>query len=299
MLDRSITGQSGETKPTELKPSLNIRTWCCAPLIAAGEFVGFMTLSERVNGVPFSNEDFDLIKTIADQAAASLLNLKLSERLQTAKQLETFQMVSAFFVHDLKNLAGALSLTLQNLPVHFDNPEFRKDTLKMISQSVDKINTLCSRLSNLSQKLELHKNEVDLNELITNALTHLSGGVKGSLVQNLRPVPKVLMDAEQIQRVLTNLILNAGEASDHKGTIRIESDHRNGWVEFSVKDDGCGISEDFLEESLFRPFKTTKKKGLGIGLFQCKRIVDAHEGKIEVESKPGKGSTFRVMLPKK
>ena len=101
--------------------------------------LGLLTLNEKLTKDPFSIEDFDLLKAISDQAAASLLNIKLSEHLIQAKKMEAFQALSAFFVHDLKNLASTLSLTMQNLPAHFDDPEFRRDAMATISKSVAKI----------------------------------------------------------------------------------------------------------------------------------------------------------------
>jgi len=116
---------------------------------------------------------------------------------------------------------------------------------------------------------------------------------------DFQPLPCLTLDVEQIQKVMTNLILNANEAVGNVGEIRITTEQRNGWAIFSVTDTGCGMSKEFVERSLFRPFKTTKKQGIGIGLYQSKMIVEAHQGRIEVETEEGKGSTFRVMLPLK
>ena len=105
------------------------------------------------------------------------------------------------------------------------------------------------------------------------------------------------LDPEQIQNIVTNLVLNAHEAIGTRGQIRVQTARQNGWAILTVTDSGCGMSEEYLRHSLFRPFRTTKKGGTGIGMFQCKMIVEAHRGKIEVESQPGKGSSFRVRLP--
>jgi putative PEP-CTERM system histidine kinase len=269
----------------------------CVPLVAGRELVGLMTLNERVTKEPFTVEDFELLKTFADQAAAALLNLNLSERLVKAKEMEAFQSVSTFFVHDLKNLASRLSLTLQNLPAHYEDPAFRKDLLRVISQSVDNIDGMCSRLSPLSQVLELKPAETDLNALVRNTLEGLSQSVKGRVTQDLQTVPTISLDEEQIQKVLVNLVLNANEATGDNGEIRVVTEDRNGWTVMSVADNGCGMSREFMSHSLFKAFQTTKKKGLGIGLFHCKKIVEAHGGRIEVESTEVKGSTFRVVLP--
>ena len=269
----------------------------CVPLVAGREVVGIMTLNERLTKEPFSFEDFELLKTVADQAAGSLLTLNLSQRLMEAKEMEAFQTLSAFFLHDLKNLASTLSLTMQNLPEHFDDPAFRHDALRAISHSVAKIHAMCSRLSLLSQTLELEKTEADLTELVAATLAGLNGCFKASLIQDLRSVPRLVIDPQQMRKVLTNLVLNANESVESDGEIRVTTETRNGWVVLSVSDNGCGMSREFMERSLFRPFQTTKEQGLGIGLFHSKRIVEAHGGWFEVKSKEGKGSTFQVILP--
>jgi putative PEP-CTERM system histidine kinase len=271
----------------------------CVPLFAGNEFLGMMTLNNRLTNEEFSLEDLDFLKTIADQTAASLLNLKLSEDLRKAKEMEAFQTMSTFVVHDLKNLASTLSLTMQNLPIHFDNPDFRDDALRIIGQSVTKVNSMCNYLSMLGKKIELKKVETDVNMLINTCLTCLNGSTKVSLIQDLNLVSKVMIDPEQVQKVLMNLLLNANEAIGNGGKIQLTTEQRDGWVILSVSDNGCGISKEFMEKSLFRPFKTTKRQGIGIGLFQSKMIVEAHQGRIEVESEEGKGSTFRVYLPLK
>jgi len=267
------------------------------PLNAGGAFLGLMSVGDQVSDVPFSVEDLDLLNTISVQLAGSLLNLKLADQVRQTREKEAFQTVSAFMIHDLKNLASKLSLTVENLPGHFDNPEFRKDALSVISQSVKKINDMCSSLSVLSQEIEINRAEIDLNNLVSSAASSLNGCLKGPLIQNLLPLPNVSIDAEQFQKVLTNLILNANEAMADGEEIQIATEQRNDWVVIAVKDSGCGMSEEFIERCLFRPFKTTKKQGMGIGLFQSKKIIEAHEGKIEVESQEGKGTTFRIFLP--
>jgi putative PEP-CTERM system histidine kinase len=211
--------------------------------------------------------------------------------------MEAFQRMSAFFVHDLKNVASTLSLTIQNLPVHFDNPDFRNDAVRTISESLDRINGMSSRLSSLGEKLELQRRRADLNALIKDTLLSLNGCQKALLIQDLQPIPRVLVDSEQIQKVVVNLVLNANEAVNSTGEVKVATMQQDGFVVFSVSDTGCGMTPEFIEKSLFRPFQTTKRKGMGIGLYQSKMIVEAHGGKIEVESEEGRGTTFRVMLP--
>jgi putative PEP-CTERM system histidine kinase len=269
----------------------------CAPLIAGQQLLGLMTVSNRLGNLPFSVHDLDLLKTFADQAAATLLNRKLSEQLVRAKEMEAFQTMSAFFVHDLKNVAATLSVMMGNLCTYFDDPVFRSDALRTISQSVEKMNAMCAQLSLLSTRPEIRLLEANLNELVVSALDGLNGSLKATVSNKLQPVPEVVMDPEQMKKVLVNLILNANEAVGEGGEIVVTTEQQDGWVTVSVSDNGCGMSKEFISHFLFRPFQSTKKRGLGIGLFLSKKIVEAQRGRIEVESGEGKGSSFRILLP--
>ena len=269
----------------------------CVPLCSGGRWLGCAILADRVNGLPYTIEEFELLKCIGDQVAANLQNLRLTAELMQAKEVEAFQTMSTFFVHDLKNATSTLSLTLQNLPLHFDDPAFRKDALRGIENTLERINRHINRLSILRNKLELKPVESDLNQLVIDTLKSLNEMPGIELVKDLHPIPKVVVDREQLQSVVTNLLLNARDAIGSDGRILIETGQRNGRAVLSVSDDGCGMSSDFLRDSLFRPFQTTKKMGLGIGMFQSKMIVEAHRGSIQVESEPGKGTKFGVYLP--
>jgi putative PEP-CTERM system histidine kinase len=271
----------------------------CVPMIVGNEFLGLMIIGDRVGGVPYSWQDFDLLKCISDQIAAGLLNTRLSQKLVQAKELEAFQTMSAFFVHDMKNTANTLNLMLQNLPVHFDNPEFRADALRGISKTVERVNLLISRLGSIRSELQIKPAEADLNAVITKALEGWEEVAGIKLKKELASLPRFTFDADQLLKVATNLIFNAREAVGSDGQVYITTAQANGWAVFTVSDNGCGMSQGFMNRQLFRAFQTTKKNGLGIGMFQSKMIVEAHQGRIEVESEPGKGTTFRVVLPLK
>ena len=269
----------------------------CVPLMSGGQLLGVIILGDRVKGLPFSWQDFDLLKCVADSAAAGLLNIQLSQKLLRAGQMEAFQTMSTFFVHDLKNTISTLNLMLKNLPANFDNPEFREDALRGISKTIGHINHLIQRLGQLRGRLQIKPVVSDLNELVLMVLSGVEATPKINVVKSIHPLPKMLLDQEQMQNVVTNLLFNAREAVSSAGEVRIETSQNNGWAVLSVSDNGCGMNPEFLNQSLFRPFQTTKKNGLGIGLFQSKMIVEAHKGTIQVESEPGKGTTFRIILP--
>jgi putative PEP-CTERM system histidine kinase len=269
----------------------------CVPLAAGGELLGAMLVGDRVGGIPFSPQDFDVLQAVGDQAAASLLNIQLSQRLAQGKQIEAFQAMSAFFVHDLKNTAYTLSLMLKNLPLYYQDPEFREDALRDVSRSVTHINDLIARLGLLRQDLAIRPVQSDLNQIVSQALKEWPRLPGVELATELRPLPQVLADPAQVQKVVINLLLNASDALGASGRICVETSRRTGWVALTVADNGCGMTAEFIERSLFRPFQTTKKNGLGIGMFHCKAIVEAHRGRIEVQSDPGNGTSFRVLLP--
>lgn len=260
-------------------------------------WLGLMVLGDRVNGAAYTIEELELLKCIADQIASSLLNLRLARELMLGKELEAFQTISAFFVHDLKNAASTLQLMLQNLPIHFDDPAFRADALRGIGETTNRINQIIERLSALREKLELRPSSVNLNSLLEEAIKVVDSTPGIEFEKELGEMPSLMADQEQLQSAVTNLLLNARDAVGSRGQIQVRTAARDGWATLSVRDNGCGMSPEFLRDSLFRPFKTTKKKGIGIGMFQTKLIVEAHRGSIRVKSDLGKGTTFQITLP--
>jgi putative PEP-CTERM system histidine kinase len=295
----TITDSWGETlrqaNPTTFEhsgPRLGV------PLVAGSQWLGLAVLADRVSGVPYTLEEMELLKCMGDQLAASLLNLRLTGQIVRSRELEAFQTVSAFFVHDLKNAASSLNLTLRNLPIHFDDPAFRADALRAISGTMERINSVTSRLSLLRGRLDLRLAELDLNDVVTEIVKGLNATAGFKIETSLSPVPKISADRERIHSVITNLLLNARDAiGTAAGIITVRTSAAQNSAVVSVSDTGCGMTAEFLRHSLFRPFQTTKKEGIGIGMFQVKTIVEAHGGTIQVESEQGKGSTFHVVFP--
>jgi len=269
----------------------------CVPIVTGGEVLAVIMLGDRVSGADFTVQDLDLLKSIGEHVASGLLNVRLSQRLLQAREHEAFQTMAAFFVHDLKNAASTLNLMLQNLPDHFDDPAFREDALRGVGKSVAHINHLISRLSQLRHELKIAPVKCDLNELVAKTVAGFEPEADFKIVQDPGTLAAVLLDREQMSKVLTNLILNAREARSGPGSLRLSTRQAGSWVVLTAADDGSGMSPEFLTRSLFRPFQTTKKSGLGIGMFQSKMIVEAHGGRITVESTAGHGTTFRVFLP--
>jgi signal transduction histidine kinase len=249
-----------------------------------------------------SSDDYrslaDNINVVTDQLRAQIA------REEESRQFESFMRISAMLTHDLKNAIEGLSLTVGNMEKHFDNPQFRTDALRGLTSATDKLKALVARLSRPMTSLSgEHKRptNVDLIPIIQRVIATNAEPVRGkhSIVTRLPPSLPALADPGSVEEVLENLILNALEAMhDEGGTLTIEAGQTaNGAPTFAVSDTGRGMSRIFIETRLFRPFATTKKTGIGLGLYTCREVIKASGGSIEVDSVEGAGTTFRVVLP--
>jgi signal transduction histidine kinase len=293
----------------EAEPSrwaAGLRAWCprkfhhggprlLIPLVASEKLVGLVVLSDRVNGITYSGEEMDLLKCIADQLAGALLSCALSEEVLQAKQLEAFQTVSTFFVHDLKNTANSLNLMLRNLPVHFDDAQFRADAVRGVGLTVARINQLIFRLSHLRGAEADAQAEPARLDLLCAEVLAAEWAADPRVERMLEPVDWQELDGEAIKSVVRNLVGNALDAGAQR--VSVATRPRPGGNELLVSDDGCGMSTGFQRDFLFRAFHTTKADGLGIGMFQCRKIISAHAGTINVKSAPGRGTRIAVFLP--
>jgi putative PEP-CTERM system histidine kinase len=260
------------------------------PLIVGGHLEGFIVLGQPIDSKEvYIYEDYDLMKTIARQASQAILHQRLSEQITHAREIEAIGNVATFVAHDLKNLVSSLSLIVENAPRYLDNPDFQNDMLTSLGNTVVKMQKLISRLKNLGELDQFKQQQVNLLELAKRTALQVVGykiPVSGS-------VEIVEADENEIQKVILNLLMNGIEASDPDDTVAIEVGFSNAPF-IKIIDRGCGMSAHFLRSELFKPFRTTKKKGLGIGLYQCRKIIEAHGGKIEVNSEEGIGSVFTV-----
>ena len=249
-----------------------------------------------------SSDDYrslaDNINVVTDQLRAQIA------REEETRQFQSFMRLSAMLTHDLKNAIEGLSLTVGNMERHFDNPQFRADALKGLTSATNKLKALVARLSRPMTSLSgEHKRptNVDLVPIIQRvvAMTAEPQRSKHSIVTRLPPSLYALTDAARVEEVLENLVLNALEAmTDKSGTLTIEAGQTtSGAPMFSVSDTGRGMSRQFVETRLFRPFATTKKTGIGLGLYTCREVIKASGGSMEVDSVEGAGTTFRVVLP--
>jgi signal transduction histidine kinase len=247
----------------------------------------------------------DDLRSLADNV--DLVTQQLREQIAReaeSQQFQTFVRLSAVLTHDLKNAIAALSLIVTNMEKHSDNPEFRADAMKSLTGATGKLEALVTRLSNPVVTLSgEHKRPepVDLVPMLKRVVSMTAEHLRDQheITLNLPEPVFALVDIERVGKVAENLVINAIEAMASKGGALTMSAGKtaDGKVFFSVTDTGEGMSRRFIEERLFRPFATTKRKGVGLGLYTCREVVRANGGSIEVESEQGAGTTFRVVLP--
>lgn len=230
---------------------------------------------------------------------------ELIAREAESRQFASFMRISAMVSHDLKNAIAGLSMLVSNMEKQFHREEFRADAIESLREATEKLKRTVARLSepakSLSGEYRIASRPVDLVPVIrrvlavnaepTRPLNEIEARIPDQLIVTVEP--------ERVENVVENLVINALEAMGAKGgrlTVeagKLDSDY----VFFSVADTGVGMTPEFVKTRLYRPFATTKNKGIGLGLFTCREVVEAHGGRLEVESSLGAGTRFRVVLP--
>jgi len=267
------------------------------PLIFNRKIEGFVIFKKQLVNEDFTFEDYDLIKTLAKQAAQSIVNYKLSEELIETREVAAVAKVSSFVLHDIKNLTYSLSLILNNAETLINTPEFQNDMLDSLRNTVSKMKHLIQKLKTIPEKQTLNIGLADIDILAREVIADIVKMSPAADIVYDGSSALASVDVEEIKKVILNLVVNAIDASGDEGTITIGTATDSQSVCLTVRDNGCGMTDDFLQNHLFKPFRTTKEKGLGIGLYQCRQIIQAHGGIIEAESVLGKGTVLAVHLP--
>ena len=268
-----------------------------APLVWRADLAGFLLIGPERTGAPYGNEDLVFIATLSEQAAGRIVTAAMSEALARARESRAFDHLASVVAHDIKNSVSALSMLTRTALRHFDDPEFQRDSIRMLSRTVDRMKRLLARLSSPAEAASLRFETVDLVQLVDEATTALREDTRIRLVRDIRTVPTISGDSDALLRVVQNLVTNAVEAIDGQGTVTVTLEASDGRAVVSVSDTGRGMSEEFVRRLLFAPFRTTKRGGWGIGLYQSREVVELHRGSIAVVSREGVGTTFRVALP--
>lgn len=210
------------------------------------------------------------------------------------KQFEAIQRIGASISHDIKNTVFSLSLLSKNLEKRFDNPEFRKDAIETIESSLTYLSTLVNRLQKTTAHEEVIRRDVSVHALCANLVKRVLGGSDRHVDMDIPDTMRMNVNPEPVERILENLIRNALEATTPEQHVRVSAQQIGAETEIQVIDQGTGMSDEFVQHRLFKPFQSTKTKGLGIGLYSCKELADAMGATIQVDSQLGMGTTFRL-----
>jgi len=271
----------------------------CAPLKAKNRLLGAMAVESPISGKNFAEADLDLFSTFANEVALALENVSLTESLIESRQLDSFNRMTSIIIHDLKGSISGLSLLLDNVKDNYEDPQFRADLMATIADTINKTEDLVARLTSRPHLLELRSESLNLLLRRVAEKLCLRNLPDVVFIEEYGELPKMMIDAKNMERVFENLILNALEAMPNGGQLTIVTRKTNKPLAAAVQitDTGQGMTKEFIDHSLFKPFRTTKRKGMGLGLFSCKEIVSLHGGKIEVKSEPNMGASFTVKLP--
>jgi len=268
------------------------------PMTAGNRVIGFIAVGKENPGTPYGKDDIDLLSAIASQSSAAIMSARFAQELAANKEMAAFNRMSAYVLHDLKNAAGNLSLILQNAPKYMDNPDFQSDMLETITQTLARIDKVMGRLGEMPAKDELDKQRIQLGSLVDNLLGNLQPRlVNIEIVRNIDGKLEIQSDPDMLGKILENIIVNATEAVSANGKITITAKKDGDGCTISIKDNGTGMSEEFIRDRLFKPFQTTKKKGTGLGLWQVKNMADKLGAVIEVTNYPAEGVMFSITIP--
>ena len=238
-------------------------------------------------------------RTAAHLAAANEQIQEAMEALRRSDRLAALGQLSAGLAHELRNPLGTIRGSAEMLQRNLSGEnEVAREVAGFIAEEVDRANSLITRFLQFARPLEVKRERADLSQTLDRAVAMAQREAPGIAIhRNYAPeIAPFPFDAELLERVFYNLILNAAQASPEGGAVTVKTRALDGFAEICVIDRGSGIEHKHLE-TIFNPFFTTKPNGVGLGLAIVAKIVDEHGGKITVESDPGKGSIFRVVLP--
>ncbi|HEU6456378.1 MAG TPA: XrtA/PEP-CTERM system histidine kinase PrsK [Roseateles sp.] len=271
------------------------RCWLLVPLLVRESLIGFAVLGRPRAAVELNWEVRDLLRTAASQASGYLDQAQATEALLEARKFDAFNRMSAFVVHDLKNIVTQLSLMMKNAKRLRDNPEFQQDMLDTVENSLEKMRQLMLQLRE-GDKPHGVTSGVDLEQIARRLAGAASS--KGRVLElDLKPGVSTRGHPERVERVLGHVVQNAFDATPAGGQVRLSLDAQGSQARIRVEDSGCGMSEDFIQNRLFKPFQTTKVSGMGIGAHESYQYVQELGGKISVQSELNRGTTVTLLLP--
>jgi putative PEP-CTERM system histidine kinase len=269
--------------------------WLVIPLPNGADTIGFVVLALPRTPIDINWEVLDLLKTASRQAASYLEQFRANDALLEVEKFDAFNRMSAFVVHDLKNLIAQLALLLKNAERHRDNPEFQRDMLETVEHVVGRMNHLMLQLR-IGATPVAKPRPIDVREMI-NRVVATKREYAAMIDVESGPALRALAHEEHIERVVGHVVQNAVEATGDTGSrIVLRAYAEDDYAVIETVDSGIGMTAEFVRERLFRPFQTTKSEGLGLGMNESYQYVSGIGGRIVVNSAPNAGTCFRVLL---
>jgi putative PEP-CTERM system histidine kinase len=271
------------------------QAWLVVPLCLHGKLFGFIVLAKPRSPLKLNWEVTDLLKIAGSQAVSYLAQQQSATDLMVARQFESFNRMSTFIVHDLKNLVSQLSLLMTNAERHKDKPEFQRDMIDTVDFSVQKMRLLLHKLSR-KDSIDIHA-PVQVGTLLQQCVRAKSAAEPRPVLEICAPDLIVMADRERLERVVGHIVQNAIEATPRDGSVLVRLERDGACASISVRDSGQGMSAEFMRDRLFKPFETTKSAGMGIGVFESREYILALGGDLHVDSREAGGTNFRITLP--
>ena len=269
--------------------------WLIIPLATSGGLVGFVVLCTARTPIDVNWEVNDLLKTAGRQAASYLGQMQATEALLEARKFEAFNRMSAFVVHDLKNIVAQLSLMIKNAERHRDNPEFQQDMLMTVEHSVERMKQLMMQLREGTTPVDAPR-RVELAEVV-GRIARAKASQEPAPSLAVEEAVAALGHEDRLERVIGHLVQNAIDATDKEGRVWIRVARESGEALIEVGDTGHGMAPEFIRDRLFKPFQTTKQTGMGIGAYESFQYVQELGGRVLVDSTPEVGTSVRLLLP--
>ena len=271
------------------------QAWLIVPLTVADEMIGFVVLARARARMDVNWEVNDLLKTAGRQAASFLAQMQATEALLEVRKFDAFNRMSAFVVHDLKNVVTQLSLMMKNAKRLHNNPEFQQDMLITVENSLDRMRQLM---------LQLREGATPPGTVVGVDLESIIHRIESVARERGRKLDVVVGEPvvtrgheERLERIIGHMVQNAFDATDSKDRVWLKLDRMSGQAMIEVGDTGLGMTQEFVRDRLFKPFQTTKKAGMGIGAYESFQYVQELGGKITVDSHVNQGTIVTMLLP--
>jgi putative PEP-CTERM system histidine kinase len=273
-----------------------VEWWLIVPLFLGKRLFGFIIL-DHPRIVPTLNfEDHDLLKTVGRHVATHIDQAESDRRLAESSQFGAYNRLTAFLMHDLNNLIAQQSLVVKNAEKHRHNPEFVDDAINTIANSVSRMRRLMEQLSSSSTRSELRR--INLDSSVRDAISRVKPRLPSPNFSLKGAEIPVQADSERLTTVLEHLIRNAQDATGDTGQVDIDATVADDIATLRITDSGCGMTQEFINKRLFRPFDSTKgSQSMGIGAYQAREYIKELGGQLTVSSEPGQGTTFSLSLP--